>query len=111
MTTCCSERCERRFDCANHCFNKVSTYPSEDYSTFGSGTVTSDIMVNHWCGQFGNYQMFKPIEETEQKIEFPFQFFDKYFSGEMEWEEAIDKTIDELYRLIINYIERNNKIK
>ncbi len=65
MTTCCSDKCERRFECAKHCFNKVGAYPSQDYSTFGSGTVTSDIhTVNYWCGSLGNYKMYEPIEKN-----------------------------------------------
>ena len=65
MSTCCSLKCKKRFDCAKHCFNKVGTYPSEDYSTFGSGTITPDICtVNYWCGELGNYKMFEPIEKS-----------------------------------------------
>lgn len=61
MTTCCSMQCEKRWNCAKHCFNNVGTYSSEDYFTLGSGSISSDgCKVTHWCGELGNYKMFKP---------------------------------------------------
>ena len=64
MTTCCSLKCEKRFDCAKHCFNKVGTYPSEDYYSFGHGSISNeDCTVEYWCGELGNYKMFEPIEK------------------------------------------------
>lgn len=114
MTTCCSLKCKKRYDCAKHCFNKVGTYPSEDYSTFGSGTITPDICtVNYWCGELGNYKMFEPIEkveEKEEKIPFPFQYLEKYLLGEMTWDAAIDSTLNEANRLIEEYIEKHDII-
>lgn len=63
MTTCCSLQCEKRHNCAKHCFNKVGTYPSEDYSTFGHGSISNeDCIVEYWCGELGNYKMFEPIK-------------------------------------------------
>lgn len=109
MTTCCSEKCDKRFDCAKHCFNKVGTYPSEDYSTFGSGTITPDICtVNYWCGSLGNYKMFEPIEKKEEeKIMFPFQYMEQYLLGEISFDGAVDRTIEEVYRLIGEYVEKH----
>ena len=108
MTTCCSEKCDKRFDCAKHCFNKVGIYPSEDYSTFGSGTITPDIQtVNYWCGSLGNYKMFEPIEKEEEKIMFPFQYMEQYFLGEISFNGAVDRTIEEVYRLIGEYVEKH----
>lgn len=61
MTTCCSMQCKKRWSCAKHCFNNVGTYPSEDYSTFGHGSISSEgCKVEYWCGELGNYKMFKP---------------------------------------------------
>lgn len=65
MTTCCSMKCEKRWNCAKHCFNNVGEYPSEDYFTFGSGSISSNgCKVNYWCGELGNYKMF----ENKNKI-------------------------------------------
>lgn len=62
MTTCCSLQCEKKHDCAKHCFNNVGAYPSEDYSTFGSGSISNNgCTVEYWCGELGNYKMFEPI--------------------------------------------------
>jgi len=64
MTTCCSLQCEKRHDCAKHCFNNVGNYPSEDYFTFGHGSISiKGCVVEHWCGEFGDYKMFEPIEK------------------------------------------------
>ena len=69
MATCCSIKCEKRYDCAKHCLNKVGTYPSEDYSTFGSGTITPDVYtVNNWCGELGNYKMFEQVTHEWIKL-------------------------------------------
>lgn len=111
MTTCCSLQCEKKHDCAKHCFNNVGTYPSEDYFTFGHGSISSEgCVVEHWCGELGDYKMFEPIEkvEVEEKIRFPFQFLNKYCLGEMTWDAAIDSTLEELYMLIEEYIEKHN---
>lgn len=39
------------------------------------------------------------------EIKFPFQYIEKYFLGEMEYDEAIDNTVKECDRLIKEYIE------
>ena len=46
--------------------------------------------------------------ETEELIPFPFQFLEKYFLGEVTLYEAIKSTIDEVDRLIIEYVEKHN---
>ena len=43
-------------------------------------------------------------------IEFPFQYIEKYLLGEMDYDAAIDSTIEECNRLIEEYI-KNNLIK
>ena len=66
MTTCCSLQCEKKYDCAKHCFNVVGAYPSEDYSTFGSGSISNKgCKVNYWCGEFGDYKMFELVKKQE----------------------------------------------
>lgn len=42
----------------------------------------------------------------EEKIMFPFQYLEKYFLGEMELDDAIDKTLEEVDRLIEEYIKQ-----
>lgn len=111
MTTCCSSQCEKRHDCVKHCFNNIGTYPSEDYFTFGYGSISSKGCTSeYWCGELGDYKMFEPIEKIkiEEKIRFPFQFLNKYCLGEMTWDAAIDSTLEEVYRLIEEYVEKHN---
>lgn len=68
MTVCCSENCKMADYCAIHASNNLGTYPCNDYSRYGSGTITSDIVtVNYWCGENGNYKMFEPINEETAK--------------------------------------------
>lgn len=44
--------------------------------------------------------------ETTEKIPFPFQYMEKYLLGEMDYDAAIDSTIEEVYRLIEEYISK-----
>lgn len=108
MTTCCSTQCKKRYDCTRHCFNSVSTYPSEDYYTFGYGSISSDdCKVEHWCGELGEYKMFVPIQKKEEVVPFPFQYINEYLSGGMlGWDEALEKTIHEVNRLIKEHLEK-----
>lgn len=46
--------------------------------------------------------------ETEETIPFPFQFVNKYFLGEMTMDDAVSKTVDEVERLIKEYVEKHN---
>lgn len=46
--------------------------------------------------------------EDEEKIKFPFQFLEQYFLGEISFDGAVDRTIDEVYRLIGEYVEKHN---
>lgn len=46
--------------------------------------------------------------ETEETIPFPFQFVNKYFLGEMTMDDAVSKTVDEVERLIREYVEKHN---
>lgn len=44
------------------------------------------------------------------KIKFPFQYMEKYFLGEMDYDTAYDSTMEECYRLIKEYV-KNHSIK
>lgn len=44
----------------------------------------------------------------EEKIPFPFQYLEQFFLGELDLDVAINKTIDEVNRLIEKYIENND---
>ena len=64
-TLCCSDTCEKRFECDISHINHIGTYYVEDYSSFGTATYAdNDCVVEHWCGKFGDYKMFKPIEKN-----------------------------------------------
>lgn len=61
-TTCCSDKCEKRHYCAKHYFNNIGVCISEDYSTFGSGSISNEeCKTEHWCGELGEYKMFEPV--------------------------------------------------
>lgn len=106
-TFCCSMNCKKRFECARADINNKGTHYVEDYSSFGTGTYSDNgCEIEHWCGENGDYKMFEPIEE---KIPFPFQFLEKFLLGEMSLNEALDKTIDEFWKLINEYLEKNSK--
>ena len=46
--------------------------------------------------------------ETEETIPFPFQFVNKYFLGEITMDDAVSQTVDEVERLIKEYVEKHN---
>ena len=59
-----------------------------------------------------DYYMDESIDEAYSeldKIPFPFQYIEEYFQGKSSFDCAIDKTIDEVYRLVIEYIENNKE--
>ena len=59
---CCSTDCERKFDCAKHCFNIEGECYVEDYSRYGTGTYTDNgCEIEHWCGKLGDYKMFEQV--------------------------------------------------
>lgn len=47
------------------------------------------------------------MNNTEEKILFPFQYLEKYLLGESDLDSAIDNTIDEVYRIIEGYIKES----
>ena len=109
-TLCCSNVCKKQTECARHSMNNEGMHYVEDFYSFGSGTLTNDgCKIECWCGELGNYKMFKPIEEEpEETIPFPFQFLNKCFLGEMNINDALDYTIDEVNRLIEEYVEKHS---
>lgn len=48
--------------------------------------------------------------KKEQMIIFPFQYLEQYLRGELVLDTAIDNTIDEVYRLIEEYV-REHELK
>ena len=44
----------------------------------------------------------------EGKILFPFKYLEQFFLGKLDWDIAVNKTIDEMNRLIEEYVEDNN---
>lgn len=64
MTLCCSDKCEKRFECARADINNEGTHLVENYYSFGTGTYADNgCEVEHWCGELGNYKMFEPVEK------------------------------------------------
>lgn len=50
----------------------------------------------------------EPKTNKEEKILFPFQYMEQYFLGELSFDEAIEKTIEEVHRLIGEYVEKHS---
>ena len=46
--------------------------------------------------------------ETEEEIQFPFQFLEMFCNGEMSFDDAVKRTEDEVNRLIREYVEKHN---
>ena len=61
-TLCCSDKCERRFECAKHDINNEGISVCENFYSFGTGSITDNgCEIVHWCGEAGNWKMFEPI--------------------------------------------------
>ena len=45
-----------------------------------------------------------------EKIKFPFQYLEKYLIGEMDFDVAIDSTLEEANRLIEEYLEKHKNL-
>ena len=64
-TLCCSDKCEKRFECARADINNEGMHCVENFYSFGTGTMTENgCEIEHWCGELGNYKMF----ENKNKI-------------------------------------------
>lgn len=65
MTYCCSDTCEKKFICGRHAYNHTGLCYVEDYSSYGSGTITENgCEIKYWCGELGDYKMFEPVKDT-----------------------------------------------
>lgn len=49
----------------------------------------------------------KDYETVRGIVRFPFQYMEQYFLGEISWDKAIEKTIDRVYELIDEYVEKH----
>lgn len=86
-TCCCSSHCKRYFDCQLADINNEGMNIVENYHEWGSGTYTDEgCVIEHYCGELGNYKMFEPIEPTVITIT---QEFD------LGSDEELQKCIDE----------------
>lgn len=62
-TCCCSSHCKKYFDCRLADINNNGMHLVENYHGWGSGTYTDEgCVIEHYCGELGNYKMFEPIE-------------------------------------------------
>lgn len=62
-TVCCSNQCERQFDCSLHSINNEGINYCEDFYNFGSGSISSEDCTEHWwCSEKGNWGMFVQVE-------------------------------------------------
>ena len=62
-TVCCSNECERQFECALHSINNEGTNYCENFYNFGSGSISSEGCTEHWwCSEKGNWDMFVQVE-------------------------------------------------
>ena len=46
--------------------------------------------------------------ETEEEVQFPFQFLEMFCNGEISFDDAVKRTEDEVNRLIEEYVEKHN---
>ena len=68
-TVCCSDKCERWFDCALHETNNEGINYCEDFYNFGSGSISSEGCTEHWwCSEKGNWGMFVQVEHEWNKL-------------------------------------------
>jgi hypothetical protein len=66
---CCSTNCKKSSECGLHYFNSFGTHQIEDFSSFGSGSISSEgCWADYWCGSLGDYKMFQPIQFTEEEF-------------------------------------------
>lgn len=62
-TVCCSNQCERYFECANADINNDGINYCENFYDFGSGSISSEGCTEHWrCSEKGNWGMFEQVE-------------------------------------------------
>lgn len=49
--------------------------------------------------------------EAGQEIPFPYQYLEKYMLGEMTLDDAVNSTLDEVYRMAADYINKKHYIE
>ena len=49
------------------------------------------------------------MNNKEEKIPFPFQYLEQYLRGESDLDCAIDNTMNEVYKIMDEYIEKNRR--
>lgn len=67
---CCSNNCKRLKECGLHYSNNFDgMHQIEDFSRCGSGCISTEgIKENWWCGELGDYKMFRPIKLTREEF-------------------------------------------
>lgn len=89
-TVCCSNECEKKFECAKHCLNVKGDCCVEDFSHFGTCTYTDNgCEVNHWCGESGNYKMFEPVSKRM----------------------SVDELVEKFYKVNVNILDENGNFR
>lgn len=111
MTCCCSSHCKKYFDCRLADINNEGINLVNDYHEWGSCSYTDEgCAIEYCCGELGNYKMFEPVERINMEVnmKFPFQYVNQYLSGEISLDDAVNRTVDEVDRLIREYVEKHN---
>ena len=66
---CCSARCKKKSECGLYYENNFGTHQVEDFSSFGSGSISAEgVKEDWWCGELGDYKMFRPIKLTPEEF-------------------------------------------
>lgn len=68
MTTCYTNDCNRRYQCAHFYMNKTPTEfdIKENFAEYTSFEVNNKkIKKIYYCGRKGRYKMFQPVGEDE----------------------------------------------
>ena len=65
---CCSERCEKKNQCALYYRNPQPEYRKyetvEPLAEFGSGSISSEgCNITYDCGPWGDYKLFSPLPD------------------------------------------------
>ena len=68
---CCSEKCKKKYECGLYYHNHFGEPDIvEDIASCGSGSISTEgITENWWCGELGDYKMFRPIQFSEREFE------------------------------------------
>ena len=71
-TLCCSSECERYLECELADINHVGLHTVEPFLLYGSGTFSDhgECVIEHWCGELGNWKMFEPVDRSRESYPF-----------------------------------------